>query len=117
MGDEELVAHEVDVGLDAAEAVVEGVEERPGMLVVVVRVGAPQRPRERPRSSASALAPGRATAPAKAAPRVVRALRRVVRAMVCLPGGAGRNLGVPVGRGRDGGSMRFRQARQAGHGA
>src|SRR5690606_40611906 len=32
-----------DVGLDTAEAVVEGVEQGPGMLVVVVGVGAPQR--------------------------------------------------------------------------
>lgn len=42
--DEELVADEEDVGLDAAEAVVEGVEERARVLVVVVGVGAPQRP-------------------------------------------------------------------------
>lgn len=42
MGDEELVADEVDVGLDAAEAVVEGVEEGAGVLVVVVGVRAPQ---------------------------------------------------------------------------
>lgn len=42
MGDEELTFDEVDVRLDAGEAVVEGVEERPGVLVVVVRVGAQQ---------------------------------------------------------------------------
>lgn len=45
MGDEELVADEEDVRLDAAEAVVEGVEEGAGVLVVVVRVGPPQRAR------------------------------------------------------------------------
>src|SRR3954454_3055136 len=43
VADEELVADEEDVGLDAAEAVVEGVEEGPRMLVVVVGVGPPQR--------------------------------------------------------------------------
>lgn len=42
MRDEELVADEPDVGLDAAEAVVEGVEEGTGVLVVVVCVGAPE---------------------------------------------------------------------------
>jgi len=41
VGDEELVADEVYVGLDAAEAVVERVEEGAGVLVVVVRVGSP----------------------------------------------------------------------------
>ena len=48
VGDEELVADQVDVGLDAAEAVVEGVEEGSGVLVVVVGVGAPQRDRVLP---------------------------------------------------------------------
>ncbi len=45
VGDQQLSADEVDVRLDAAEAVVEGVEQRAGVLVVVVRVGAPQRAR------------------------------------------------------------------------
>ena len=41
--DQELAVDEVDVRLDAAEAVVQGVEEGTGVLVVVVGVGAPQR--------------------------------------------------------------------------
>ena len=45
MGDEEIAVDEVDVGLDAVEAVVEGVEQRTRVIVVVVRVGAKQRAR------------------------------------------------------------------------
>lgn len=85
VGDEELVADEVDVGLDAAEAVVEGVEQGPQVLVVVMGVGTPQGARVVLLLPASAREAGRATEPARAAPRVVRALRRVVRAMLCLP--------------------------------
>ena len=40
VGDEEVAGDEVDVGFDAAEAVVEGVEEGAGVFVVVVGVGA-----------------------------------------------------------------------------
>lgn len=43
VGDEELVADEVDVGLDTPEAVGEGVEQGALVVVVVVGVGAPQR--------------------------------------------------------------------------
>ena len=43
MGDEQLAVHEVDVGLDRAESVVQGVEQRTLVRVVVVRVGARER--------------------------------------------------------------------------
>jgi len=39
VGDEELAGDEVDVGFDVAEALVESVEERAGVFVVVVGVG------------------------------------------------------------------------------
>ena len=38
VGDEEFSFHEIDVGLDAGEAVREGVEERAGVFVIVVSV-------------------------------------------------------------------------------
>jgi len=36
MGDQELAVHEVDVSFHTAEAVIESIEERVGMLVIVV---------------------------------------------------------------------------------
>ena len=79
--DEKLVADEMDVGLDAAEAVVEGVEEGTGMLVVVVGVGAPQRGRTVRRFARDGTRGGQGDAAARTAPKAVRALRRVVGAM------------------------------------
>src|SRR5690606_18496210 len=86
-------------------------------------------PTRRSSDLARAWVAGRATVPATAAPRVVRALRRVVRAMLCLPGfrggptqrvwahgtsgsrgvrGVGRTVAVrsPIPRALEGGSPR-----------
>jgi hypothetical protein len=40
VGDEELIADEMDVRLDAAVAAIEGIEQRMRMDVIVMRVGA-----------------------------------------------------------------------------
>lgn len=45
MADQQLIADEPDIGLDAVEAVRQGVGERALMLVVIVRVGVSQRGR------------------------------------------------------------------------
>jgi hypothetical protein len=45
VADEEVALDEVDVGFDAAKSLVEGVEERAGMFVIVVGVGAGERAR------------------------------------------------------------------------
>jgi hypothetical protein len=43
MGHQQLIAHEVNIGFDTAKAMRERIEQRPGMFIVVVRVGREER--------------------------------------------------------------------------
>ena len=43
MSDEELTVHEINIGFDAAESMIERIQERARVLIIIMRMGAGQR--------------------------------------------------------------------------